>query len=163
MHPNPLLDGTTLVWVTFDPQRTFSAGVRSLLVSLTAQRDWLLEIHEANSLASAAGLVEQHGASLLTVVTEAADFAGLCKTLRRVQSRRPSCVRLVYTPLHQAPDGYSADHCRLLEVGAQIVVDQIPWVQRLLPSILDRIAPRPGGCHPLTTGLVDTLPWPDVR
>lgn len=160
MRPtNRWLVGKTLVWVTYDPGRSFSAAVRGMLAKLIAERGWQLDLHEASNLASAAVLVEQRRASLLTLVSDAADFSGLCKSLRRVQLFSPDCVRLVYAPRSAGQGSYPAEQYRLVEVGAQIVVDQIPWVHQVLPAVVDLTVPRAGGCHPITAGLVEALPW----
>jgi hypothetical protein len=152
-----LLFGETLAWVTFDAARTVSAGLRSLLRGELDSCGVRLEIFEAASADEAAALVEQQRAGLLTLVLAESDWGSGCRALRRVQVRRSACVRCVYVTQPQL-----ADDLRLFEAGAQIVVDQIPWLQRLLPRIIERAPRRSGGSHPLTAGLVDRLPWPGV-
>jgi hypothetical protein len=151
----PLLFGETLTWVTYDAARTVSAALRSML------RDALdnvrLEILPAATAEEAAALVEQQRAGLLTLVVAEADWAGACKALRRVQVRRGTCLRCVYVTQPEM-----TDDLRLHEAGAQIVVDQIPWLQRLVPRIIERAPRKSGGSHPLTAGLIDRLPWPGV-
>ena len=151
-----LLFGETLSWVTYDPTRTVSAALRSMLKQTLAQERVRLDITEATSAEVAGALVEQQSAGLLTLVLNEPDWAGACKTLRRVQLRRSQCLRCVYVPSPEL-----AGDLRLLEAGAQIVVDQIPWLQRLLPRIVERSPRKRGGSHPITAGLVDRLPWPD--
>lgn len=157
-----LLFGETLCWVTYDTARTVSAGLRSVLRELLDPRGVRLEIVEATTAEEAAGLVEQQRAGLLTLVLTEADWAGpdwggACKALRRIQVRRSGCVRCVYvTQAEMASD------LRLFEAGAQIVVDQIPWLQRLVPRIIELAPRKSGGSHPITAGLVDRLPWPGV-
>lgn len=157
-----LLFGETLCWVTYDTARTVSAGLRSVLRELLDPRGVRLEIAEAATAEEAASLVQQQRAGLLTLVLTEADWGGpgwggACKALRRVQVRRSGCVRCVYvTQAEMASD------LRLFEAGAQIVVDQIPWLQRLMPRIIELAPRKSGGTHPITTGLVDRLPWPGV-
>ena len=115
-----------------------------------------LDIIEATSAEVAGTLAEQHRAGLLTIVLAEQDWPGACRALRRVQLRRAQCLRCVYLP--GTPP---LDKLLLLEAGAQFVVDRIPWLQRLVPSIIDRAPRKTGGSHPITSGLVERLPWPD--
>jgi hypothetical protein len=154
-----LLYGETLSWVTFDAARAVSAGLRSMLRQALDPHGVRLEIAEAASAEEAASLAEQQRAGLLTLVLTESDWSGpewaaACKTLRRVQARRSSCVRCVYVTLAEM-----TGDLRLYEAGAQIVVDQIPWLQRLVPRIINRAPRRSGGNHPLTAGLSERLPW----
>lgn len=153
----PLLYGETLSWVTYDPARTVSAALRWMLRDSLARQPVQLTIIEATSAEVAGTLVEQHQAGLLTLVLTEPDLGGACRTLRRVQLRRSRCVRCVYVSAEARRDSP-----QLLEAGAQIVVDQIPWLQRLLPGIIERAPRKSGGSHPLTTGLVDRLPWREL-
>ncbi|MGN6546391.1 MAG: hypothetical protein ACTHK7_15160 [Aureliella sp.] len=167
-----LLFGETLSWVTYDKARTVSAGLRSLLRGALDPRGVRLEIVEATSAEEAASLVEQQRAGLLTLVLSEDDWtassgigssgtgpgwAAACKALRRVQVRRGRCLRCVYVAQPEM-----ASDLRLFEAGAQIVVDQIPWLQRLVPRIIEQAPRKSGGSHPITAGLVDRLPWPSV-
>lgn len=154
MTASALLYGETLIWVTFDRQRVVSAAVRSMLRAALDPLESRLEIVEARTAEESSTLVEQQRAGLMTLVLEDEDLAAACKSLRRVQLRRPDCVRCVVLPELQP-----VDCLQLLETGAQIVVHQIPCLQRLLPRML-AIAPRKaGGTHLLTSGLVERLPW----
>ena len=155
--PSPLLFGETLTWVTFDPMRTVSAALRSMLREGLAAQQVQLEIIEATSAEVAGTLVEQHRAGLFTLVLSDPDAPGACKSLRRVQLRRPQCLRCVYTN-----DSVSLSRFLLLEAGAQFVVDRIPWLQRLVPTIIQRAPRKAGGSHPVTVGLIDRLPWPHL-
>lgn len=157
-----LLFGETLSWVTYDSARTASAGLRSLLREALDPLSVRLEIAEAASAEEAANMAEQHRAGLLTLVLTEADWtgpgwAGACKALRRIQVRRGRCLRCVY-----ATHSDMVSDLRLFEAGAQIVVDQIPWLQRLVPRIIALAPRKSGGSHPITAGLVDRLPWSDI-
>lgn len=162
-----LLFGETLSWVTYDQARTVSAGLRSLLRGALDPRGVRLEIAEAASAEEAASLVEQQRAGLLTLVLSEDDrtgpsgtgpgWAAACKALRRVQVRRSRCLRCVYVAQPEM-----ASDLRLFEAGAQIVLNQIPWLQRLVPRIIEQAPRKSGGSHPITAGLVDRLPWPGV-
>ena len=148
-----LIFGETLVWVSYDPARVFSAGLKSMLDGLLDQ-ECRLEVALASSLEQTANLVEQTRCGLLTLVLGADDDFAAMRVLRRVQIRAPECVRCVYFP-----ELLQLDSVRLREAGAQIVVDQIPLVQSLLPQLLAKAPRRSGGNHPLTIGLIDRLPW----
>lgn len=149
-----LLYGETLVWVTFDRGRVVSAAVRAMLQAILESSQVRIDILQARNVEEASTLVEQQRAGLLTLVLQEDDEAAACKVLRRVQVRRPECVRCVYFP-----ESMPLDDLRLLETGAQIVVHEIPCLQRLLPGIIAASPRRAGGSHPLTTGLADRLPW----
>lgn len=148
--------GESLVWVTFDPAQTVSAALKWMLQAEFVDQDVRLEVLEALSVEEAGRLSEQLKAGLLTLVLAEEDLAGACKALRRVQARQRSCVRCVYVTQPEL-----ASDARLLEAGAQIVVDQIPWLQSIAPRLADQAPRRPGGNHPITMGLVDRLPWRD--
>lgn len=147
-----LIYGQTLVWVSYDPARVFSAGLKSMLDSRLDQ-DCRVEVTLANSFDQTAGLAEQTRCGLLTLVLGAGDEFAAMRVLRRVQMRVPACVRCVYFPALLQLDGL-----RLQEAGAQIVLEQIPLLQAALPQILARAPRRSGGNHPITTGLIDRLP-----
>ncbi|MFN0076826.1 MAG: hypothetical protein ACKVY0_10145 [Prosthecobacter sp.] len=146
--------GESLVWVTFDPARTVSAALRWMLQAEYVDRDVRLDIQEASSVEEAGRLSEQLKAGLFTLVLAEEDLAGACKALRRVQARQRSCVRCVYVTQREL-----VSDARLLEAGAQIVIDQIPWMQRIVPRLAEQAPRRSGGNHPITMGLVDRLPW----
>jgi hypothetical protein len=149
-----VLFGETLVWVTCDTARVFSAGLHSMLTAAAPTGPaFRLEVVQAGSLEQASVLVEQTRAGLLTLVLAAGDEAAAYRTLRRVQIRRPDCVRCVYYP-----ELLKLDELRLRETGAQMLAQQIPWYQQRVPQILARAPRRTGGNHPLTVGLVDRLP-----
>lgn len=150
-----LIYGKTLVWVTYDPTRVFSAGLKSML-DACLDEDCRVEVVLAGSLDQASTLVEQSRCGLLTLVLGAGDELPAMRVLRRVQVRAPECVRCVYFP-----ELLQLDRLRLQEAGAQIVVEQIPLMQSVLPQLLTRAPRRSGGNHPITAGLIDRLPWAD--
>lgn len=156
--PTSLLHGESLVWVTYDRGRGVSAALRWMLQTALTPLDVRLEVTEVESAVEAATQVEQRQAGLLTLIPRSseceAEWPALCKTLRRVQLRQGPCLRCVYASLPGL-----TDDLRLWEAGAQIVINQIPWLQRIVPRIVTCAPRRTGGNHPLTIGLVDRLPW----
>lgn len=148
-----LIYGQTLVWVSYDPARVFSAGLKSMLDQML-DRDCRVEIVLAGTLDQTVSLVEQTRCGLMTLVLGAGDELPAMRVLRRIQVRAPECVRCVYYP-----ELLQLDRLRLQEAGAQIVIEQIPLLQALLPQLLMRAPRRTGGNHPLTAGLIDRLPW----
>ncbi len=147
-----LIYGQTLVWVSYDPARVVSAGLKSMLDS-RLDRDCRVEVILAATLDQTATLVEQTRCGLLTLVLGEADESTAMRVLRRIQNRSPECVRCVY-----AAELLQLDKLRLQEAGAQIVIEQIPLLQSALPLILNKAPRRSGGNHPLTAGLIDRLP-----
>lgn len=148
-----LIYGQTLVWVSYDPSRVFSAGLKSMLDAMLGE-DCRVEVVLAGSLDQTSALVEQTRCGLMTLVLGAAEEITAMRVLRRVLARSPECVRCVYYP-----ELLRLDRLRLQEAGAQIVIEQIPLLQAALPQLLSRAPRRSGGNHPLTSGLVERLPW----
>jgi hypothetical protein len=154
MAGDSLLHGSSVTWVTCDPQRTLSAALQWMLRDHWGQRPVRLEVLPAQNWEEVPVLVEQHRAGLLTLVVDGEHLAAACRALLRVRARRPDCVRLVY-----APQALVREDCSLAEAGAQIVVSDIPCLQRLVPTFAPRLAMQYGGYHPLTAGLLQRLPW----
>lgn len=152
-----LIYGQTLVWVSYDPRRVLTAGLKSMLDDMLDQ-DCRVDLTLAGTLEQTVALVEQTRCGLLTLALGSDDELLAMRVLRRVQNRSPHCVRCVYFPELLQLDGP-----RLLEAGAQIVVEQIPLMQAALPKLLAKAPRRTGGNHPLTTGLIERLPWSAVE
>lgn len=150
------LTGETLVWVSYDRGQVFSAALEGMLAS-ALEGSCRLQLHLVSSAEDCPGLVEQHRAGLVTLVLAQDDEVAAMRVLRRLQLRSPNCVRCVYYPLN-----LTLEEIRLREAGAQIVAQQIPWMQKQLPNILALAPRRSGGNHPLTSGLVDRLPWKEA-
>ncbi len=153
MTGSSLLYGETLVWVTYDPARTISACLLGMLREHLSQSSVRLELIECPAMDDIALTVTNHQAGLVTMVVGKNDWLDSCRALRRVQVRRPECFRCVY-----ASAGEPIDPLCLMEAGAQIVLDQIPWMQRFVPQLVSQAPRRQGGSHPITAGLVDRLP-----
>lgn len=151
------LQGQTFAWVTFDASLTISAALRGMLVDFFHHRQVRVSLELAQGLEEAALLVQRTQASLLTLIDDGSHVVQLAKVLRQVRSRSPATVRLVYLNAN-----FAQFAPLLLEASAQIVLGELPSLQRILPRIVAAARLKSSGFHPLTSGLVDRLPWSEI-
>lgn len=152
-----LLEGQTFGWITWDPSMTISSALRSMLNDYFGSRKVRISLEAARGLEEVAALVQRTQASLLTLIGDENHVVHMAKTIRQVRSRSPATVRLVYLTTN-----FEQFALLMLEASAQIVVGELPSLQRVLPRIAECAPMKSSGYHPLTSGLVDRLPWPDV-
>ena len=152
-----ILGGQCLSWVAFDPQLAVSAALKSMLASYLRGQRIRLQLDVAKSLDEAALWACRQQISLLTIVVERENSLALGKCLWQVRARSPATLRIVVAK-NSTPEFVAL----LLEAGAQIVVREIPSLQRLLPRIVERLPLKSLGFHPLTSGLAERLPWREV-
>ena len=159
------LEGRTLVWMSWDESGVFTAATRHMLIDILdrkvnpAESPIKLQLIRANSLDDVTQTVQRQPTSLVTIVVhQHAEIAVACKAFAKIRGRidQPICVVYIRCELLENVG-------LLLEAGAQVVVSQLPSWQRVLPRVLARVPLSKQGFHPLTTGLVDRLPWPGVR
>ncbi len=152
-----ILGGQCLSWVAFDPQLAVSAALKSMLASHLRGQKIRLQLDMVKSLDEAVVLASRQQISLLTIVVEGENTLANAKCLWQVRARSPATLRMVLSR-NSTPEFVAL----LLEAGAQIVVHDIPSLQRLLPRIVERSPMKSLGFHPLTSGLAERLPWRDV-
>ncbi len=152
-----ILQGKCLTWVTFDPDLSFSAAMRSMMIVQFAGQPVRVQVDVAQSLEESAQWVCHRQSSLLTIVVDDAAALAAAKCLWQCRQRSQTTLRIAISRTS------SREFVALLaEAGAQIVVSEVPSLQRMLPQILERIQLKAAGFHPLTSGLMDRLPWRKV-
>lgn len=155
-----LLYETQLCWTAIDPSKVLPALVSQVLrerCDLLGVTPQFVAAHSQAEDATDLGAVG-------LILWRVQDRENLESTISAIQAARrkelkPVCV------VWLAPN---LSHCAaiLVEAGAQLVVTQLPSLQKGLESILSR-SPLPiplakHGSHPLVAGLVERLPWPEL-
>ncbi len=149
-----LLEGQSLVWLSWDELGVFTAATRQMLTEHLAEMAVTLQLQRPANLEELTQLVQRQPTSLVTLkITQQLEIAGACKTFARIRGRidQPICVAFLDVDLLENVP-------LLLEAGAQIVVSQLPSWQRSLPNIVSKVPLTRQGSHPLTSGLLDRLP-----
>lgn len=147
-------------WTTSDPSKVLPALVSQIL---RERCDFLGITHQFVATGSPAEEASDLG-DVGLVLWRVQDRENLESTISALQAARlkepkPICVVWLEPNL---------SHCAgiLVEAGAQLVVTQLPSLQKGLESILSR-TPLPiplakHGSHPLVAGIVERLPWPEL-
>ncbi len=149
------LEGRTLVWLSWDQPSVFTAATLQMLGDHVAAGDVRLQLVRPSSLDELSQYVQRQPTSLVTItISQQAEIAAACKTFGLIRGRieQPLCVAFLDVEL-------LVNIAMLLEAGAQIVVSQLPSWQRALPNVLLRAPLTKQGFHPLTSNLIDRLPW----
>ena len=147
-------------WTTSDPSKVLPALVSQIL---RERCDFLGITHQFVATGSPTEEASDLG-DVGLVLWRVQDRENLESTISALQAARlkepkPICVVWLEPNL---------SHCAgiLVEAGAQLVVTQLPSLQKGLESILSR-TPLPiplakHGSHPLVAGIVERLPWPEL-
>jgi hypothetical protein len=144
-----------LVWASWDGPGVVSAALQSMLADGLAGQATRMRLLRATGPEHLAQLVAQQAIGLAVwIVGNDSELLATCKAidLARSQAASPVCVCFV-------KPAWSACTPILLEAGAQIVVHELPSLQRVLPRILASAPFSSQAGHPLTTGLIERLPW----
>jgi len=152
-----LLDGKSLVWLSFDEVGVFTAATHRMLSDHFADQAIKVLWIRAENVEELSQLALRQAAGLVTfVVQQPSEIPAICKSLWRIRGRseQPICACFLSAELID----YVA---LLLEAGAQVITSQLDSWQRALPRVLARSPLSKQGFHPLTAGLVDRLPWSD--
>ncbi len=157
-----LLEGKTLVWISVDPTGLFTAATRKMLQDYLKQQASAaivkLQLMQAESAEEAVSMVGRQTTGLISfVVPTVAQLAPTSQALWRMRGRQGQPITACFID----PD--QVQHVPLLlESGAQIIVSQLDVWQKSLPRIVLQAPLSKWGVHPLTSGLVDRLPWPNT-
>ena len=156
------LSGKAIHWVAWDPSHVLTALLRRLLNESIAAtqpqcRLRLSPLSDITDLGNHTNLLEQ--ASLATfVVRESESFlpvAEAISTARRVGGQSIICLCYAPEPI------WSLHAADLLQVGAQIVIHELTSLKQISKQLATRLPVSEHGYHPLTSGLLDRLPWSD--
>lgn len=152
-----LLHGKVLRWASWDPKHFVTAAARTLIERspLVGQAEVFAELNRTETLAELRDLVACTEISLVFWACHtSADMPAVADSIREIATLWPECRRVCYLNCQLA------EHAAIfVEAGAQSVVSQLPSLQGSLPSILESAPLFSQGFHPLTTGLVQRLPW----
>lgn len=88
---------------------------------------------------------------------ESGSIPAVCQAMRELSQRDPVAMRLCYVSPELSPRTSI-----LVEAGAQMVVSEISDVAGCLQMLFPKARLFCDGNHPLTTGLINRLPWQSV-
>jgi hypothetical protein len=143
-HLNDLLEE----WTSADSRSTDSALSQRMVLHATEWTGDLWRIPLRSCLAS-------NGIGLAAwSISDAAEFEAACRSLRVTREAAQPVQRLSLL----APELTELLPI-LLEAGAQTVVSQLPSLQKELVQLLTHARLSNRGYHPLTSGLLERLPW----
>ncbi|MCA9125622.1 MAG: hypothetical protein KDB22_00990 [Planctomycetales bacterium] len=152
----------TFLWTSYDVQDIATAGMQTILGSLNEiDGRMALPLHtrlmKARDLPELSQLARCHTLALVLWVCHSADqLQDLVRSIASVKHMPEPPCRVCYLA------GNTTNLTSIvIEAGAQIAVTQLASLQRVLPSLLPQSPLSPVGIHPITTGLVDRLPWKD--
>ena len=163
------LTGQALVWRSSDQSGVISALVHSVLGELLRGLP-IRVIHQSTSQDAPVHESNSYGLGVWRIET-ADQLETVCLELSNSRSAffddadlKSVCIVFLEPELEDCVPV-------LLEVGAQIVVTDVPSLYQALKSLF----PRPSnseisfkvplssqGFHPLTSGLIERLPWPEL-
>lgn len=150
------IHGRGFIWTTYDPAGWLTAAVQETLQKLLQEEPvklrWVRMVQPGDVLdiSPAVGLAIWH-------VTTVEETQPVCDALSGASRQNEAPVRVVYLQPSMA-DWLPI----LLEAGAQIVVSQLTFLQDALVRAAHRAPRSRHGFHPLTAGLAQRLPWPEV-
>ncbi|MEM7474122.1 MAG: hypothetical protein AAF483_03960 [Planctomycetota bacterium] len=161
---NKLLDGKQLIWAAYDPTQVVPTLTSQILKNrfadtpITTQFQNIEELGRHSDFLSGAEFKAELGLLLLRLQLSA-ELAIATSMIAEFRSQTPGPLCLVLL------DNSLCDSASILcEAGAQLVVSQVPSLQRGLEAILNRdplpIVISDRSSHPLLAGLIDRLPWP---
>lgn len=164
------LFGRTLHWASWDANLAVTAALRSMLEGQSLARSSGSEAHSpcpgevaairceltlSSDPKELVALAKQQRLGLVLMVCEAdTDLASLAETLTRLRALSHPPLRVCYLDSSRV-----ALAAILIEAGAQVVVSRIPSLQAALPKMLSCVCLSPQGFHPITSRLLERLPW----
>ncbi len=152
-----LLHGQTLNWASYDPGGVVTAALQTMLTDHLTGQPVRLHLQRVPSAHQMQQTLASHAIGLaFWNLADSTELPAVCKSIATARSR-PNCPVVVCFVESSQRDWLSL----LVEAGAQVVVSQLPSLQRALPRIVARVDLSPHGFHPLTSGLVERLPWAD--
>lgn len=152
---NDPLHGHALMWSSRDASGVITAAFGQMLRELLGAGDSGSRLLRAASDEQLKQLAMTHTLGLaLWCVDDDSQLPHVCQSLCAVRECAPETICVVYAELAEQ-DLLPV----LVEAGAQLVACDVPSLQSALAGVV-RVAPRSSGSlHPLTTGLLEQLPW----
>lgn len=155
MIVNDLLHCQTLLWSSRDASGVITAALGRMLRELLGSDDSGSRLLRATSDEQLNQLAMTHALGLaLWTVDDDSQLPHVCQSLCAVRECSPGTICVVYAELAEK-DSLPV----LVEAGAQLVACDVPSLQSGLARVV-QVAPRSSASlHPLTTGLLEELPW----
>ncbi len=153
-----LLFAKSLQWTCWDPSNLLTAMLHNLLSEWGHARSIRTQLTRAVKLSEIELLLAVRRIDLAAWgLWESEQYPAVCASLAVAAKLQNPPLRLCFV----APE--LGEHVGLLtEAGGQVVTCQLHRLQSLLPRILGACRLSHQGSHPLTSGLVDRLPWGHV-
>lgn len=159
---NHALGGQVLFWSCWDVAGVIAAAMQQMLPAFCRQLGGSAEqpVRPRRLPCSSPWEIPELAHSLpvglaVWVVADEAQFPAVCLAVAQLRSQSANSVCLAYGTLFQSEQL----HC-LAEAGMQLIVRDLPQLQRALPRALAKCPLSSAGYHPLTSGLLSRLPWP---
>jgi hypothetical protein len=146
---SPAIDTRVLYWSCIDATNLVAAVVKQ---SLDAWHASSQTYHERTVVDHAYDAI-QLGLSVWSVTSQS-QVTTTCSALENQRRQHPQVFLLVFLASELAE--YRG---LMIEAGANYVVLHICQLQTVLLRVLDRLPVCPAGHHPLTSGLLNRLPW----
>lgn len=150
-----VLTGQNLTWGVCDHEGVVAAALHDMLEQLLRDkgvrpRMWLSESpQQMEQLCH----TYQLGLAVWVLASEA-HLAEVCSAIMAVRDKHHATLCLCVLNASRG-DWYGL----LGEAGAQLIVSDLPTLQTALPRLVDSAPLSAPGTHPLTTGLLERLPW----
>ncbi len=173
-----LLSGQGLAWGIWDRDGVVATAVRDMIDHELAGREVRARMLRSDSPRQLEQLANTHRLGLaIWVVVDDSEIPSLCQAMVTIRQRHPDTLCVCYLSATQndmgslkwpdappaAPHNLSAPRSELVsllvESGAQLLVDDLPTLQLALPRVIAQVPLASHGYHPLTTGLLERLPW----
>lgn len=151
-----LLTGRTLIWSCYDPSGVITAAAHDILCALLNPVPIRNHLDAASAPKDVAADPSVYGIAIWRLSAQE-EFRPICDALMRCRQRKDRPIAIVYAD----PDLAECTSI-LCEVGAQVVVSQVPSLQKVLRSVTRKAPLSLQGSHPLTSGLAERLPWPEL-
>lgn len=150
-----LLYGKTLNWMCWDSSNLLTAMLQATLTDWAEPKTVKLRLSRVAELSDFEKRLALETVGLAVwALWDDESLERVCGSLSAVRDSSQSPVRVCFV----VPE--LARHVSLLtEAGGQIVVSQLHSLPAMMLKILDHCQLADHGYHPLTSGLVDRLPW----
>jgi len=150
-----LLLGRALVWASYDPTGILTISIRTILAELMGDAPVRLRRASVQSPGEIAECSSTLGFAIWKL-SQPDELRPICEALVNVRSKADSPICVVFH------DPELSDCTAILaESGAQIVTSQLTSLQVALYHAVPRAPLSKQGYHPLTSGIVERLPWPE--
>ena len=153
-----VLLGQAFLWASSDPSGVVTAAMAGLLSDLIKGDSIRLKLTRATDPENLTQIISSQAIGLaLWVLREEAELPSACRSIVAARAKRkgPVCIAFMESiELAIAPI--------LIESGAHMALSSISALQSALPKIVSVAPCSSQAFHPLTSGLLQRLPWKDA-